>query len=283
MRWRQADEHGLYTCTLPAALHPGTKPAVHGFRRAGVHAGNYAEEILAADARGRPGFLLDKGGCFAASTTTREAFTADGKAGEALAANARRDDIFREWARGGAQAAEVHVATRNVAGHFRCLACGAKRASVLQVHCALVHHCPHALAAVKYVKYGRSQVMGEDRSGFWASTTQLAYGRAGQELWVGQAQGTQRASLGALAQLCGLPHGCQACCRLACAQLLTSGTPCFLTPLSMRRRRRSGGGAQRRKQPGERRALPRAGLPLGRRQGSQPARASDCTGLQRQH
>lgn len=31
-------------------------------------------------------------------------------------------------------------------------------------------------AAVKYVKYGRSQVMGEDRSGFWASTTQLAYG-----------------------------------------------------------------------------------------------------------
>lgn len=32
------------------------------------------------------------------------------------------------------------------------------------------------LPAVKYVKYGRSQVMGDDRAGFWASTTQLAYG-----------------------------------------------------------------------------------------------------------
>lgn len=59
-------------------------------------AGNYAEEILAADAHGRPGFLLDKGGSFAASTTTRDAFRADGKTGEALAANARRDDIFCE-------------------------------------------------------------------------------------------------------------------------------------------------------------------------------------------
>lgn len=61
-------------------------------------AGNYAEEILAADARGRPGFLLDKGGSFAASTTARDAFTPDGKTGEALAANARRDDIFCERA-----------------------------------------------------------------------------------------------------------------------------------------------------------------------------------------
>lgn len=59
-------------------------------------AGNYAEEILASDAHGRPGFLLDKGGSFAASTTARDAFRADGKTGEALAANVRRDDIFCE-------------------------------------------------------------------------------------------------------------------------------------------------------------------------------------------
>lgn len=70
-------------------------------------AGNYAEEILAADARGRPGFLLDKGGSFAASTTARDAFTPDGKTGEALAANARRDDIFCE--RGWDTCVWVHV------------------------------------------------------------------------------------------------------------------------------------------------------------------------------
>ncbi|PRW60959.1 flagellar associated [Chlorella sorokiniana] len=106
-------------------LHPiGYSGAKHEYRK-GVCAGNYAEEILAADVHGRPGFLLDKGGSFAASTTSREAFTADGKTGEALAASARRDDIF-----------------------------------------------------LKYCKYGRSQVMGEDRAGFWASTTQLAYGGA---------------------------------------------------------------------------------------------------------
>ncbi|KAI7838839.1 hypothetical protein COHA_007453 [Chlorella ohadii] len=41
-------------------LHPIGYSGAKGEYRVGVHAGNYAEEILAADARGRPGFLLDK-------------------------------------------------------------------------------------------------------------------------------------------------------------------------------------------------------------------------------
>lgn len=60
VRWLNVDERSLYTCSFPAApacRQPACRPLL---RRVGVHAGNYAEEILAADARGRPGFLLNK-------------------------------------------------------------------------------------------------------------------------------------------------------------------------------------------------------------------------------
>ena len=46
--------------------------------------------------------------------------------------------------------------------------------------CAAADGAPSLLrcrpSADKYVKYGRSKVMGEDRSGFWATTAQCAYG-----------------------------------------------------------------------------------------------------------
>lgn len=46
--------------------------------RKGVCQGNYAEELLSADYRGRPGFLLDKAGAFAGTSTSRAAFTPQG-------------------------------------------------------------------------------------------------------------------------------------------------------------------------------------------------------------
>lgn len=83
-----------------------------------------AEDILAADYRGAPGFLLDKAGSFAAGgTTAGSAYTPAGKSGEALIAASRRIDVD-----------------------------------------------------LKYCKYGRSQVMPEAKDGYWASTTQLAFG-----------------------------------------------------------------------------------------------------------
>ena len=85
----------------PSLPPQNATPPLSPFPRRGVCAGNYAEEILAADARGRPGYLLDRGGSFAASTTSREAYgDAAAKTGDALAAGAQRNDIFCEPARG---------------------------------------------------------------------------------------------------------------------------------------------------------------------------------------
>lgn len=87
--------------------------------------GNYAEELLAGDARGRPsGYMLDRGGTFSSETTSGAAFKlAPGKAGQELASAARRQDLF-----------------------------------------------------LKHCKYGHSHVMPDDRTSFYASTSQLAYG-----------------------------------------------------------------------------------------------------------
>ena len=46
--------------------------------------GNFAEEILAADSKGRPGYLLDKGGAFSGQTTSQAAYCAEGEAGLVL-------------------------------------------------------------------------------------------------------------------------------------------------------------------------------------------------------
>lgn len=46
--------------------------------RPGVLDGNYAEELLASDAHGRSGFVLDRGGAFDGTTTAQAAFTAQG-------------------------------------------------------------------------------------------------------------------------------------------------------------------------------------------------------------
>ncbi|KAL4424245.1 hypothetical protein ABPG75_001546 [Micractinium tetrahymenae] len=108
---------------LPAPNLAGHK---NSYNRPGVLDGNFAEDLLAADAKGRPGFVLDRGGAFAATTTTQATFTAQGKSGAELAAAARREDI-----------------------------------------------------ALKYVKYGKSSVLPDDKTGFWASTTQLAYDGTG--------------------------------------------------------------------------------------------------------
>ena len=50
--------------------------------RQGVREGNYAEEVLARDAGGRP-YLLDRGAAFDAATTFRAAFTPEGTPGRA--------------------------------------------------------------------------------------------------------------------------------------------------------------------------------------------------------
>jgi hypothetical protein len=47
-----------------------------------VREGNYAEEVLARDAGGRP-YLLDRGAAFDAATTFRAAFTPEGTPGRA--------------------------------------------------------------------------------------------------------------------------------------------------------------------------------------------------------
>ncbi|PSC74052.1 flagellar associated [Micractinium conductrix] len=65
--------------------------------RSGVTVGNFAEEILAADSKGRPGYLLDKGGAFSGQTTSQAAYCAEGKSGAALAAAAQRDDITLKY------------------------------------------------------------------------------------------------------------------------------------------------------------------------------------------
>ena len=61
------------------------EPAETGLpaRRRGVCQGNFAEELLAADAAGRPGYLLDRGAAFDGTTTSRAAFTPDGQAVQA--------------------------------------------------------------------------------------------------------------------------------------------------------------------------------------------------------
>lgn len=109
---------------LPAPNLAGHKNA---YARPGVLDGNFAEELLASDAKGRPGFVLDRGGAFDGTSTAKATFTAQGKSGPELAAAARREDI-----------------------------------------------------ALKYVKYGKSTVLPDDKTGFWASTTQLAYEGAGR-------------------------------------------------------------------------------------------------------
>lgn len=46
--------------------------------RPGVLDGNFAEELLASDAKGRPGFVLDRGGAFDGTSTAKATFTAQG-------------------------------------------------------------------------------------------------------------------------------------------------------------------------------------------------------------
>ena len=64
--------------------------------RQGVREGNYAEEVLARDAGGRP-YLLDPGAAFDAATTSRAAFTPDGKPGQTATSH---------WAGGGMRPAQ---------------------------------------------------------------------------------------------------------------------------------------------------------------------------------
>ncbi|KAL4853149.1 hypothetical protein ACK3TF_005843 [Chlorella vulgaris] len=80
----------------PRQLHPvGFSNHKNEYRR-GVCEGNYAEELLAGDARGRPsGYVLDRGGTFSSETTSGAAFKlAPGKAGQELASAAQRQDLF---------------------------------------------------------------------------------------------------------------------------------------------------------------------------------------------
>lgn len=107
-------------------LHPlGFSGGKNEYRR-GVREGNYAEDILAGDCKGRTGSVMDKGGAFCSETTSSAAYSSHGKSGPELAAASQRRDV-----------------------------------------------------ELKYGKYGKSTVMPEDKTGFWASTTQLAYEGAG--------------------------------------------------------------------------------------------------------
>lgn len=46
--------------------------------RPGVLDGNFAEDLLASDAQGRPGFVLDRGGAFDGTSTAQATFTPKG-------------------------------------------------------------------------------------------------------------------------------------------------------------------------------------------------------------
>jgi hypothetical protein len=107
---------------------------------------------MAADNRGRPGFVLDRGGAFTAETTSRAAFApCPERSGAPLAAAAARQDVF-----------------------------------------------------LKHVKYGHSQVLPQDKTGFFASTTQLAYGASSWQVYVAHWEKVQRRRRGE--RLTFLPH-----------------------------------------------------------------------------
>ncbi|KAL4442720.1 hypothetical protein ABPG77_006714 [Micractinium sp. CCAP 211/92] len=84
---------------LPAPNLAGHKNA---YARPGVLDGNFAEDLLASDAHGRPGFVLDRGGAFDGTSTAQATFTPEGKSGAELAAAARREDIVLKYVKYGA-------------------------------------------------------------------------------------------------------------------------------------------------------------------------------------
>lgn len=158
--------------------------------RKGVCQGNYAEELLAADAAGRP-FVLDRGAGgapFQGQSTTAATYTPAGgrRAGcsrpampELLARShsslsACTTFVLLLYSRGGtpgprrAPASWFHAHAASPAGSAG--KSGSELAAVAQ----------REDIRLKYVKYGRSAVLPEDKTGFWASTAQLAYGQFGR-------------------------------------------------------------------------------------------------------
>eukprot|EP00887_Chlorella_sp_A99_P007050 scaffold2.g7050.t1 len=84
-------------------LHPvGYSGAKQEFKRSGVKQGNFAEEVLARDYAGAPGFPLQTGKPFAGDSVTRSTYKP--VTGEALAAGAQRVDLVTKYVKFGTSA-----------------------------------------------------------------------------------------------------------------------------------------------------------------------------------
>lgn len=73
----------------------------HQTCRHGVNVGNFAEDILAADCHGAPGFPLRTGAHFVGESEAAASFTAAGKTGAQLAAGAVRQDLQTKYGKYG--------------------------------------------------------------------------------------------------------------------------------------------------------------------------------------
>ena len=132
--------------------------------RSGVREGNYAEELLSAaaaaqDGRGRGGYLLDRGGTFAAATTATTAFSTPGRGLSSPPPPPATGAASPLPPPHPSPPPPPHVLPAGRSGAE--LAAAARRVDILAS-----------------AKYARSQVMPQDQTSYFASTTALAYGAA---------------------------------------------------------------------------------------------------------